>query len=223
MNYFLQQKKHLFRLFPLLIILSFSGFGCASSTQTDGSLENNTAPTEEPSKEVGNEYVQPDDSNVSENPSDEIDEEEDVSEAPDSMEGESLDQSAETDDSSSTNEVSVDADISVDLGSDSAPEEDQEESDPEPVVRKISITAKQWEFVPAVVTVNQGDIVQLSVTSIDVEHGIGILSFGASAKLEPGKTELLEFTADKKGTFSMVCTVFCGSGHGSMKGSVIVQ
>jgi len=91
------------------------------------------------------------------------------------------------------------------------------------VVKEISLEAKQWEFVPAVVTVNQGDLVRLTVTSTDVAHGIAISAFGVNKKFDAGETVTVEFTADKAGTFPIVCNVFCGSGHGSMKGSLIVQ
>ena len=32
-----------------------------------------------------------------------------------------------------------------------------------------------------------------------------------------------EFIADKKGEFEMFCSVYCGQGHGQMKGKLIVK
>lgn len=106
---------------------------------------------------------------------------------------------------------------------DTVTEDPEEKEEPAPVVKQFSIEAKQWEFVPSVITVNKGDTVKLSVTSTDVAHGISISAFGVSERLEPNQTVQIEFIADKEGTFSMICSVFCGSGHGSMRGSVIVQ
>jgi plastocyanin len=106
------------------------------------------------------------------------------------------------------------------------PDSDESADEPivaEPVVKEIMLEAKQWEFVPAVVTVNEGDRVRLTVTSTDVAHGIGISAFGVNEQFEAGETVTVEFTADKKGTFPIMCTVFCGSGHGSMRASLIVQ
>jgi cytochrome c oxidase subunit II len=94
---------------------------------------------------------------------------------------------------------------------------------PEKVVKSFDITAKQWEFVPSVITVDKGDTVRLSVKSVDVSHGLSISAFGINEQLEPGLAVQVEFEADKKGTFSMLCNVFCGSGHGGMKGTLIVQ
>lgn len=90
-------------------------------------------------------------------------------------------------------------------------------------LRIINMTAKKWEFEPAVVRVNQGDQVRLIVESTDVTHGIFIKAFNVNEVLSPGKATTIEFTASNKGTFPMVCSVPCGSGHGSMTGSLIVE
>lgn len=89
--------------------------------------------------------------------------------------------------------------------------------------REFRITAKQWSFEPSVITVNEGDKVKLSVSSIDITHGLRLAEFGISEILKPGKTINLEFIANKKGTFSFFCTVPCGSGHGDMRGTLIVK
>lgn len=95
----------------------------------------------------------------------------------------------------------------------------------EPVqsTKEFSITAKKWEFVPSTISVNKGDKVKLIVESIDVDHGFSISEFGVKRTLKPGQTEIIEFTADQSGTFSFFCSVSCGSGHSSMKGTLIVK
>ena len=90
-------------------------------------------------------------------------------------------------------------------------------------VKEFDMTARQWEFIPGTITVNEGDTVILHVTSIDVAHGIGIPDFGVSEQLQSGQTVDIEFVADRKGTFLFSCTVFCGSGHSGMRGTLIVQ
>lgn len=95
----------------------------------------------------------------------------------------------------------------------------------EPVqsTKEFSITAKKWEFVPSIISVNKGDKVKLTVESIDVDHGFSIAEFGVKRTLKPGQTEIIEFTADQSGTFSFFCSVSCGSGHSSMKGTLIIK
>lgn len=90
-------------------------------------------------------------------------------------------------------------------------------------VRSFSMTAKQWSFEPSTITVNKGDKVKLTIKSVDVNHGFAISEFGVNRTLAAGKTEVIEFTADKTGTFSFFCSVMCGSGHKSMKGTLIVK
>ena len=85
------------------------------------------------------------------------------------------------------------------------------------------MTAKQWEFIPNTITVNEGDEVELTITSTDVTHGIGIPAFGVSETIQAGKTTIVKFTASKKGTFTFFCNVQCGTGHKDMKGTLIVQ
>lgn len=92
-----------------------------------------------------------------------------------------------------------------------------------PEVKEFFITAKQFEFIPETITVNQGDQVKLTITSTDVTHGFFIGQYSINERLEPGKTVTVEFIADKKGEFSMVCNVPCGSGHGSMRGKLVVN
>ncbi len=92
-------------------------------------------------------------------------------------------------------------------------------------LKEFDVIAKQWEFIPNVIEVNKGDKVRLKVTSIDVTHGIGIPDFGVdSVRLPPNETKVIEFIADKTGTFNtMICTVYCGAGHADMKGSIVIN
>ena len=93
----------------------------------------------------------------------------------------------------------------------------------EPQIQEISLTAKKWEFSPSTLTVNEGDIVTLTVQSLDVTHGMALPAFGVNLILTPGDTKTATFTADKKGTYSFTCSVPCGTGHKDMRGTLVVQ
>src|SRR3989338_4384005 len=93
---------------------------------------------------------------------------------------------------------------------------------PTPAIKEFSMVAKQWEFVPSSITVKKGDRVKLSIKSTDVAHGFTLTAFGISERLEPNKTVVVEFVADKVGTHSFFCSVSCGSGHGGMRGQLVV-
>ena len=103
------------------------------------------------------------------------------------------------------------------------PSSSEETSIEVPETKEFNMIAKQWDFSPSTITVNEGDNVILNIESIDVTHGFSLLSFGVSEQLVSGNIVKIEFVADKKGTFSFFCNVQCGSGHIGMKGTLVVQ
>ena len=90
-------------------------------------------------------------------------------------------------------------------------------------VKEFTMTARQWSFDPGTITVNKGDRVKLTITSVDVDHGFALSDFKINEMLEPGKPVTVEFVADKTGTFTFYCSVPCGSGHRDMAGKLIVK
>ncbi len=92
-----------------------------------------------------------------------------------------------------------------------------------PETKEFSITAQRWQFTPATITVNEGDTVKLTITSVDVTHGFSLPTFGVNETLNPNSPVTVEFTADRTGSFTWSCTVFCGSGHSGMSGTLVVQ
>ena len=87
----------------------------------------------------------------------------------------------------------------------------------------IKIISKRYEFVPKSIEVKQGVPVKLILTSTDVTHGFSLPAFKIDKMIEPGKETIIEFTPDKAGTFDFHCSVFCGLGHGGMRGKLIVK
>jgi heme/copper-type cytochrome/quinol oxidase subunit 2 len=89
-------------------------------------------------------------------------------------------------------------------------------------VRTVQVKAREFEFDPAKIIVNEGEKVRLQVTSEDAMHGIGIADFDIDKKLPPGEMVTVVFTADKPGAHHFHCTVYCGKGHGDMHGELVV-
>jgi cytochrome c oxidase subunit 2 len=87
----------------------------------------------------------------------------------------------------------------------------------------IEVKAKKYEFDPAVIKVKQGDHVKLVITATDHVHGFKIAAYNINQRLEKGEPATVEFTADRAGTFPFECSVFCGMGHGHMKGQLVVE
>jgi len=83
--------------------------------------------------------------------------------------------------------------------------------------QQIEIVAKRFEYMPSVITLKEGVPVVLMLTSKDVAHGLKFKELGLNIKAKKGTTSKITFTPEKTGTFLGECSVFCGSGHGSMK------
>jgi cytochrome c oxidase subunit 2 len=82
--------------------------------------------------------------------------------------------------------------------------------------QRIEITAKRFAFEPGEITLKKGQPVVLVLKSADVAHGIRIRELNVQVKVDKGGTAEVRFTPDKTGDFVGHCSVFCGSGHGSM-------
>jgi len=90
-------------------------------------------------------------------------------------------------------------------------------------IKEFKIEAKQWVFSPDEIKVQKGDKVKIILMSRDVPHGFNLPEFGVNKYIEPGKETSAEFIADKTGTFTFSCSVFCGGGHLAMNGKLIVN
>ena len=90
-------------------------------------------------------------------------------------------------------------------------------------VHEVTMTAKNYEFEPSVITVKKGEKVRLMITATDRDHGIKIDGYDINQELKKGDPATIEFTADKAGTFEFKCSVYCGLGHRKMKGKLVVE
>ena len=96
--------------------------------------------------------------------------------------------------------------------------------------QSIAITARQFSFTPSTFTVNQGDIVTITINvpsndGSSVGHGILMDTYiEGGVNVPRGQTKTITFTATTPGTFVWVCTQSsCGSGHSSMFGQMTVN
>jgi cytochrome c oxidase subunit II len=82
--------------------------------------------------------------------------------------------------------------------------------------RTINIVAKRFTYEPDNITIKKGEPVVLELTTTDVAHGLKFKELNLNTRVEKGKKNELAFTPTKAGDFNGQCSVFCGSGHGSM-------
>ena len=90
-------------------------------------------------------------------------------------------------------------------------------------VKEFTISAKNFNFAPNTMTVKKGDRVRITLANGDGFHDLVIDEFGvATKKINTGMTEVVEFTADKTGSFEYYCSVGSHRMMG-MKGTLVVQ
>ncbi len=92
----------------------------------------------------------------------------------------------------------------------------------EPTKRSFQVTAGSFEFSPAEIAVNPGELVAIELTANDVVHGLYLDGYGLQVSADPGQTETMTFTADRSGTFRFRCSVTCGDLHPFMIGKLHV-
>jgi heme/copper-type cytochrome/quinol oxidase subunit 2 len=109
-----------------------------------------------------------------------------------------------------------------------------------PPAKTISLTARKFQFDPAVIHIKVGEKIRFYVTSNDATLGIRINLFpdGATAatppglyfvfgedcwKLRKGETLPIDVVGDTPGTYSYTCCKGCGKEHKDMKGKLIVD
>jgi cytochrome c oxidase subunit 2 len=88
--------------------------------------------------------------------------------------------------------------------------------------RVIKVTAKKFEFKPAVITVKKGEIVELELTTSDRRHGFDAPELNIHAEIKPGAPTRVQLKPDRAGHFMFYCSVFCGDGHEEMRGEIVV-
>jgi len=87
----------------------------------------------------------------------------------------------------------------------------------------IEITAKRFAFTPDKITLKKGQTVKLRLRSEDVTHGFFLRPLHLDETIPAGGTTEVTVTPDAAGTFTTICDHFCGSGHGNMNMTIVVE
>jgi cytochrome c oxidase subunit 2 len=103
---------------------------------------------------------------------------------------------------------------------------------PPPNALRVYVVAKQWmwQFVYPNGTAAEDDLrvpvgqpVVLLATSRDMIHSFYVPSFRLKQDVVPGRITDLWFTAERPGTYEILCAEYCGAGHSRMRGRVIAM
>ena len=87
----------------------------------------------------------------------------------------------------------------------------------------VEITAKRFEFAPNVVHLKKGEPVTITLTSSDKSHGLFLKPLQIDIDAAEGRPDSVTITPTVAGTFHAICDHYCGSGHGNMKLTIVVE
>jgi cytochrome c oxidase subunit 2 len=88
--------------------------------------------------------------------------------------------------------------------------------------RVVKVSARKFSFTPAEIPLRKGEPVTLELSTEDVFMGFNVPDFKARSDIVPGKVMRLRLTPDRAGTFPFLCDIFCGDGHETMSGKIVV-
>ena len=85
------------------------------------------------------------------------------------------------------------------------------------------VLAQIWSFTPNRITIPAGSTLTLYVTSKDVQHGFVLQGTNLNMMVLPGQVSSLTATFDEPGEYNFICHEYCGVGHQTMYGTVVVE
>lgn len=97
--------------------------------------------------------------------------------------------------------------------------------DPPAARRVVRMSAERFLFTPSEITVEEGTVLEIRLTSDDTDHGFRII--GSSIDVSIPKRNRGEavavFAATTPGDYTFECSHMCGAGHGFMRGRIRVK
>ncbi|TAM58295.1 cytochrome c oxidase subunit II [bacterium] len=86
-----------------------------------------------------------------------------------------------------------------------------------PASKTVNISAKNFAFTPAVVTLKEGQPTTLKLVATEGAHGLTAPEIGLTKMVTiTSAPTTVTVTPQKVGTFVEHCALFCGAGHANM-------
>ncbi len=92
-----------------------------------------------------------------------------------------------------------------------------------PGAYEVVMIGKAWVFEPAEVRVPAGTAITFTATSSDVLHGLHVDGTRLNMMLVPGQVSQNTYRFEEPGRYLILCHEYCGAGHHTMYGTVIVE
>ena len=95
--------------------------------------------------------------------------------------------------------------------------------DQAPTRREFTVTARDYSFSPNRVEAQQDDLIKLTVHSADNAYGFTIDDYRVSKRVPAGGSTVIEFRADRAGTFAFYSNLSNDARHSQMRGQLVVR
>ena len=95
--------------------------------------------------------------------------------------------------------------------------------DQAPSRREVTVTAKDFRFTPDRIEAVQDDLVRVTIRSDDIAHSFNIDEYRIAKRVPANGSVVVEFRADRLGTFPFYCNLTSEAGHDRMRGQLIVR
>lgn len=92
-----------------------------------------------------------------------------------------------------------------------------------PTSYDVVLIGRTWYFTPTEIHVPLGAEVTFIATSGDVIHGFDVAGTRVNAMLIPGQVTRFVYRFKARGEYLLVCHEYCGVGHQTMAGKVVVE
>jgi len=90
-------------------------------------------------------------------------------------------------------------------------------------VKEFTVNGSNFAFAPSTITVKKGDRVRITFKDDDGFHDLRIDGYDVgTSRVQTGQESVVEFTADKAGSFAYYCSVGQHRANG-MKGTLIIE
>jgi cytochrome c oxidase subunit 2 len=91
-----------------------------------------------------------------------------------------------------------------------------------PAGSDIYLTGRMWSWTPVLKLKKDTEYI-LHLSSADVNHGFSLFPININIQVVPGYDYALRVTPNASGEFKIICNEFCGIGHHTMVGKIIVE
>lgn len=86
---------------------------------------------------------------------------------------------------------------------------------------EVYMVAQAFIWRP-VLQLRKGETARIYLSSYDVQHGMSIQPLNLNFQVLPGYVYVVHFTPNEVGEFPLICNEYCGLGHHTMAGRIIV-